>query len=154
MPANIGDTAPDFTLPSVSDGDISLSQYRGEKNVVLSFHVFDFTSGWTTQATSFRQHYSRFEENNAQVLGISCDTVPAHRAWSTALGGLPYPELSDFHPKGKASQAYDLYNEERGAGNRAVIIVDKEGIIRFRETYEPGVLPDPATILAEVEKLG
>jgi alkyl hydroperoxide reductase subunit AhpC len=88
------------------------------------------------------------------VLGISCDTVPAHRAWSTALGGLPYPELSDFHPKGKASQAYDLYNEERGAGNRAVIIVDKEGIIRFRETYEPGVLPDPATILAEVEKLG
>ena len=45
MPANIGDTAPDFTLPSVSDGDISLSQYRGEKNVVLSFHIFDFTSG-------------------------------------------------------------------------------------------------------------
>ncbi len=62
--------------------------------------------------------------------------------------------MSDFHPKGKASQAYGLYNEERGAGNRAVIIVDKEGIIRFRETYEPGVLPDPAAILAELEKLG
>ena len=101
----------------------------------------------------FRQHYARFEEKNAQVLGISCDTVPAHRAWSTALGGLPYPELSDFHPKGKATQAYDLWNEERGAGNRAVIIVDKEGIIRFRETYVPGVLPNPEDILAAIDKL-
>ncbi len=62
--------------------------------------------------------------------------------------------MSDFHPKGKASQAYGLHNEERGPGNRAVIIVDKQGIIRFRETYEPGVLPDPAAILAELEKLG
>ena len=102
----------------------------------------------------FRQYYSRFEDNNAQVLGISCDTVAAHRAWSTSLGGLPYPELSDFHPKGKASQAYDLYNEERGASQRAVIVVDKEGIIRFRETYEPGVLPDPLDIVAAIEKMG
>ena len=69
------------------------------------------------------------------------------------MGGLPYPELSDFHPKGKATQAYGLYNEERGAGNRAVILVDKEGIVRFRETYQPGVLPDPLHILAELEKL-
>jgi len=45
MPAEVGEVAPDFTLPSVSEGDISLSQYRGQKHVVLSFHVFDFTSG-------------------------------------------------------------------------------------------------------------
>jgi alkyl hydroperoxide reductase subunit AhpC len=70
------------------------------------------------------------------------------------LGGLPYPELSDFHPKGKASQAYDLYNEERGASFRAVIVVDKGGIIRYRETYEPGILPDTAVILATLDKLG
>ena len=87
------------------------------------------------------------------MLGISCDTVAAHRAWSTSMGGLPYPELSDFHPKGKAIQAYELWNEERGAGNRAVIIVDKDGVIRFRQTYVPGVLPDPADILAELDKL-
>ncbi len=70
------------------------------------------------------------------------------------MGGLPYTELSDFHPKGKATQAYELWNEERGAGNRAVIIVDKEGIIRFRETYVPGVLPNPEDILAAIDKLG
>ena len=86
-------------------------------------------------------------------MGISCDTVPAHRAWTTAMGGLPYPELSDFHPKGAATQAYELYNEERGGGNRAVIIVDREGVIRFRETYEPGVLPDPENILAALANI-
>ena len=87
------------------------------------------------------------------MLGISCDHVHAHRAWSTAMGGLPYPELSDWHPKGKATQAYGLWNEERGAGNRAVIVVDQEGIVRFRETYAPGTLPDPADILAVIQKL-
>ena len=102
----------------------------------------------------FRQYHSRFEEKNAQVLGISCDHVSAHRAWTTALGGLPYPELSDWHPHGKATQAYGLWNEERSAGSRAVIVVDKDGIVRFRETYVPGTIPDPAQILAEVEKLG
>ena len=70
------------------------------------------------------------------------------------MGGLPYPELSDFHPKGKASQAYDLYNEERGASLRAVIVVDKQGVVRFRETYQPGILPNPTEILAVIDNLG
>ena len=86
-------------------------------------------------------------------MGISCDHVHAHRAWTAAMGGLPYPQLSDWHPKGKATQAYGLWNEERGAGNRAVIVVDKEGVVRFRETYLPGVLPNPADILAVIQKL-
>lgn len=70
------------------------------------------------------------------------------------MGGLPYPELSDWHPKGQVTQAYGLWNEERGAGARAVLIVDREGIVRFRETYQPGILPDPQAILAELDKLG
>jgi alkyl hydroperoxide reductase subunit AhpC len=69
------------------------------------------------------------------------------------LGGLPYPELSDFHPKGEASKAYDLFNEERGASKRAVIIIDKAGVIRFREEYEPGTLPNPVDIFGVVEGL-
>jgi alkyl hydroperoxide reductase subunit AhpC len=102
----------------------------------------------------FRQYNSRFEERDAQVLGISCDTVASHRAWGVALGGLPYPELSDFHPRGEASQAYDLWNPERGSSNRAVLIIDKGGIIRYRKTYAPGTLPEMDEILGEVEKLG
>ena len=69
------------------------------------------------------------------------------------MGGLPYPELSDWHPKGNVTTSYDLWNEERGAGTRAVIVVDKQGTVRFRQTYTPGNLPDPAAILAEVQKL-
>ncbi len=69
------------------------------------------------------------------------------------MGGLPYPELSDFHPKGEVSKAYDLYNEERGASKRAVIIIDKEGVIQFREEYEPGTLPDPVDIFRVVDKM-
>ena len=70
------------------------------------------------------------------------------------MGGLPYPELSDFHPKGEVSMAYDLWNEERGASKRAVIIIDKGGMIRFRELYEPGTLPDPKAIFEVMEGLG
>ena len=88
------------------------------------------------------------------MLGISCDHIAAHRAWGTAMGGLPYPELSDFHPKGEVTTAYGLWNEERGAGTRAVIIVDKEGIVRFRQIYAPGTLPEPDRILEELNNLG
>ena len=66
-------------------------------------------------------------------------TRPGAPPWA----GLPYPELSDFHPKGQTTQAYDLWNEERGAGNRAIIIVDKDGVIRFRETYVPRPVARP-----------
>ena len=88
------------------------------------------------------------------MLGISCDHIAAHRAWSTAMGGLPYPELSDWHPKGEVTTAYGLWNEERGAGTRAVLIVDTDGVVRFRETYAPGTLPEPDRILEELNKLG
>jgi alkyl hydroperoxide reductase subunit AhpC len=70
------------------------------------------------------------------------------------MGGLPYPELSDWHPKGKVTQSYDLWNEERGVGRRAVIIVDKGGVIRFRQTYTPGTLPDAEAIVNVIKGLG
>ena len=69
------------------------------------------------------------------------------------MGGLPYPELSDWHPKGQVTESYGLWNDERGAPTRAVIIVDKEGVIRFRQTYQPGTLPDPDAIVQVVEGL-
>lgn len=73
-----------------------------------------------------------------------------HNLW----GGLPYPELSDWHPKGAVCQAYGLFNEERGTPIRAVVIIDKTGKIRFRQTYEPGTLPDPDAIMQVLEGIG
>ena len=95
----------------------------------------------------------RFQEKNAQVLGISVDSAPVQRAFCSSLGNIPYPVLADFHPKGKVAQMYGIYNEERGISQRAVFIVDKEGVVRFKQVYEGG-LPKPEDILAEVEKLG
>ena len=69
------------------------------------------------------------------------------------MGGLPYPELSDWHPKGKVTQSYGLWNEERGVSFRAVIVVDKAGVVRFRQRYTPGTLPDAEEIVKVVESL-
>ena len=85
------------------------------------------------------------------MLGISCDHAASHRAWATALGGLPYPEL--WEPKGQVSRAYDLWNAERGASIRAVLIIDKDGVIRYRRTYSAPNLPDLEEIMREVQKL-
>ena len=83
---------------------------------------------------------------------MSVDNVPTQRAFATGLGNLPYPLLADFNPKGHVSQLYGIYNEERGTTRRAVIIIDKEGVIRFKQLYTQG-LPDPKDILAELDKL-
>ena len=88
------------------------------------------------------------------MLGISCDHAASHRAWATALGGLPYPELSDWEPKGQVSRAYGLWNPERGASQRAVLIIDTEGIIRYRRTYSAPNLPDLEEIVRELQQLG
>jgi alkyl hydroperoxide reductase subunit AhpC len=87
------------------------------------------------------------------VLGISCDHAASHRAWATALGGLPYPELSDWEPKGQVSRAYGLWNPERGASLRAVLIIDKDGVIRYRQTYSAPHLPNLEEIVRQVQQL-
>ena len=87
------------------------------------------------------------------MLGISVDAVPVQRAFATGLGNIKYPLLGDFHPKGHVAQLFGVYNEERGNSRRSVIIIDKEGVVRFKQVYERG-LPNPEDILAEVEKLG
>ncbi len=69
------------------------------------------------------------------------------------MGGLNYPELSDFQPKGKTTEAYGLWSDERGSGVRAVLVVDKAGIVRYRKTYTPGVLPDTEEILGVVDSI-
>ena len=83
---------------------------------------------------------------------MSTDSVPVQRAFATGLGNIPYPLLSDFHPKGHVSQLYGIYNEERGTSNRSVIIIDKQGIIRYKKLFGQG-LPNPEEMLAELDKL-
>ena len=85
-------------------------------------------------------------------MGMSVDYVATQRAFATGLGNIPYPLLSDFHPKGHVSELFGIYNDERGTTRRAVIIIDKEGVIRFKKIFTEG-LPDPKEILEELDKL-
>ena len=100
-----------------------------------------------------RIHNATFEENDAQVLGISCDSRPTQTAFASSLGSIPYPLLADYWPHGAVCDSFGILNENLGAPFRAIIIIDKEGVIRFKQTYAAAGDVDPPSILAEVQKL-
>ena len=85
--------------------------------------------------TVFRSAYPKFKKLNTEILGVSCDAQPTQTAYSTSLGNLPYPVLSDFHPKGQVAKEFDIYNEERGTSDRGVFIIDLSGEIKYIEIY-------------------
>ena len=145
--------APDFTLPAHDGEPVKLSSFKGNKTVVLSFHIFSFTGGWTHQVSSFRIHNKSFEENDTQVLGISCDSKAGQSAFATSLGSIPYPVLSDFYPHGEVCQMFGVFDETRGAPKRAVIIIDKKGVVRFSKIYEAATDLNPTDVLEEIKKL-
>ena len=94
-----------------------------------------------------------FEEKGVQVLGLSTDNAFSLKAWADSMGGIDYPLLSDFHPHGETAQAYGLFMEERGMAQRAAVLIDKQGVVRYAKTYAPGTLPTPEELMAEVNKL-
>jgi alkyl hydroperoxide reductase subunit AhpC len=96
---------------------------------------------------------SDFEERDTQVLGISNDSRATQAAFAASLGSVPYPVLGDFHPKGKVTQLYGVYNEERGTADRSVFIIDKEGTLRWKRVYSSVADLDPKDILAEIDRL-
>ena len=100
-----------------------------------------------------QENLSRFEELNAQVLGISVDSVHSHRAFAEQLGGITFPLLADFHPKGEVVKQYGLWREDRGNSHRAVVVVDHEGIVRSSQVILQGA-PDVEGLLAKVASLG
>lgn len=95
---------------------------------------------------------SRFVESNAQVLGVSVDSVHCHRAFADSLGGLTFPLLADFHPHGAVTREWGLWRTDRGVGKRAVFIIDTLGIVRWAKVYESG-LPDNVEVLSVLSGL-
>ena len=150
----VGDTAPDFELPSHMDRNkkVKLSDLRGQ-NVVLAFYPFDWTPVCSTQMPSYEADKSRFEGLNAQVLGISCDSAPSHAAWANELGGISYDLLADFHPKGEVCKLYGTFREDDGFSNRAVFVVDKEGKIAYIDHHELLDVPKNEEVFAVLKDL-
>jgi alkyl hydroperoxide reductase subunit AhpC len=95
----------------------------------------------------------QYDEKGVQLLGLSCDPIPALKVWAQSMGGIGYPLLSDFNPHGKVSQGLGIFNADAGFPVRSVTLIDKEGIVRAFHTYPGGVLPQPEEVLKELAGL-
>ena len=101
---------------------------------------------------AFEARIRDFEAADAQVVGISCDSIYSHDAWAKSLGGISYPLLSDVQRD--VVKRYGIHWPELNACHRATFVIDRQGVIRFAQRYGRGELPDPAKILAKVKTLG
>jgi peroxiredoxin len=134
MPIEVGQKAPDFTLKNQDQKEVSLKDFRG-KNVVLAFYPLDFSPVCSKEHACFHDDFSQFSGLNAEVLGISVDSAWAHKAFAAKLG-IQYPLLADFHPKGSVAKQFGLYLEDKGITNRATVIIDKDGVVRYVKVYD------------------
>lgn len=95
-----------------------------------------------------------FTRYDAQVVGVSVDSVPSHVAFAKSIGGIEkYPLLADFHPKGEVSKRYGVWKEEGGHCERAIVVVDKKGIVRYIDVHAIGEAPENAQILEVLREL-
>lgn len=148
----VGDEAPDFELPSVSGRKVRLSEYRGKKNVVISFVPAAWTPVCSDQWPGYNIAQEMFEELDAVLIGISVDNVPSQYAWSEAMNTLSFPVLSDFWPHGKVSDMYGVLRSD-GVAERALFVIDKKGVIRYIDVHDINSRPDLGVLVKELEKL-
>ncbi len=124
-----GDTAPDFTLPSTIGDKVTLSDYRGKKNVLLLFYPLDFSPVCSVETKQCAELLPTSGGDEIQILGISVDSLWSHKAFAPA-NGITYPLLADFHPKGEVAKKYGVYIEEKGLSARTAFIIGKDGQIK------------------------
>jgi len=148
----VGDTAPDFTLGTENREKWRLSDFRGKKNVVLAFVPFAFSSVCSVQLPSYEAELSRFKDFDTEIVSITMDNAYALNAWAKSMH-TSFPLLSDFYPQGQVVDLYGL-RHERGMPERAVVVIDKEGIIRYIEVLDsPGDMPDNKDLFEVLRKL-
>jgi peroxiredoxin len=124
-----GTKAPDFALPDANQNLVRLSDYQG-KNIVLVFYPLDWSPGCSHQLSLYQGEIEEFERVNAQLIGISVDSIYSHGAW-TAVRGLSFPLLADFHPKGEVARKYCVMRDSDGFSERAIYVIDVHGTIRY-----------------------
>ena len=131
MTLTIGQAAPDFDVLNQHGEKVSLTSFKGEKNVVLLFYPFSFSGICTGELCALRDDLSAFANENVQLLVISCDPMYAQRAYADQEK-YSFPVLTDFWPHGAVSKAYGVFDEARGCAVRGTFIIDKAGILRWQ----------------------
>lgn len=147
----VGTPAPDFTLPTMPDQLVSLSELRGAP-VVLAFYPADWSPVCGDQMALYNEILPEFRRFNASLLGISVDGVWCHLAFAKDRK-LRFPLLADFEPKGAVARIYGAYCQQEGVSERALFVVDADGIVRWSYLSPIGVNPGAEGILAALEAL-
>src|SRR2546422_372347 len=146
-----GAVAPDFTLRSTPDQAVNLSDFRGQP-VVLAFYPADWSPICGDQMALYNEILPEFKELGADILGISVDGVWCHTAFSRDRK-LHFPLLADFEPKGAVARLYGVYRADEGTTERALFVIDPEGVIHWSYVSPVGVNPGAEGILAALEEL-
>jgi peroxiredoxin len=153
LKVKVGEKAPDFTLPSISGEKVSLNQFKGKKNVVISFVPAAWTPVCSDQWPGYNIVKDIFDANDAILLGITVDNIPTLYAWTNQMGKLWFPVLSDFWPHGKVAEMFGVLRSE-GVTERALFVIDKQGILRYAYVEDINKRPDLMLLVTELQKLG
>jgi peroxiredoxin len=146
-----GTTAPEFELPAGPGQTVSLRQFRGSA-VVLAFYPADWSPVCGDQLTIYNEILDDLDELRAKVLGVSVDGPWCHQAYAQARK-LKFPLLSDFEPKGQVARRYGAYRAEEGVAQRALFVIDREGVIRWSYLSPIEVNPGADGILSALEEM-
>ena len=146
-----GTSAPDFTLPVTPDQQLSLRELRG-RPVILAFYPADWSPVCGDQLALYNEVLSEFKSHGAELLGISVDGVWCHEAF-TKERHLHFPLLADFEPKAEVAKKYQAYRAAEGVCERALFVIDKNGVIAWSYCSPVGINPGAEGILEALEKL-
>jgi peroxiredoxin (alkyl hydroperoxide reductase subunit C) len=146
-----GVKAPDFSLKSTSNKNISLKDYLG-RTLILLFYPADFSPTCSDELPLYSELVPEFRRFNAEVAAISVDNTWSHLAFARDRN-LSFPLLSDFEPKGKVSREYGVYQKETGHSGRAIFLIDGEGIIRWSYVVPNDVNPGADGVLKALEEM-
>ncbi len=141
MAIAVGSPAPEFALKDQNQKEIKLSDFRGKKTVVIMFYPLDWSPVCTNEHACVVNDMKKFEQLDAQVLGISVDSVWSHKAFAEKMG-INYPLLADFQPRGAVADKFGVYLSEKGITGRAIAIVDRAGKVAWLKQYDIPTVPD------------
>ena len=152
LKVKVGEAAPDFSLPAVTGGIVTSGQFRGQKNVVLSFIPAAWTPVCSDQWPGYNIAKEIFDEHDTILIGVSVDNIPTLYAWTNQMGKLWFPVVSDFYPHGAYADRLGILRSN-GVAERALFVIDKRGIIRYIDVHDINKRPPLRELVEALEKL-
>ncbi|HXM96397.1 MAG TPA: peroxiredoxin [Candidatus Dormibacteraeota bacterium] len=152
MNISVGQRAPDFALKDQTQKEVKLSDFAGKKNVVLMFYPLDWSPVCTSEHSCIVNEMKAFASLDAEVLGVSVDSVWSHKAYAEKMG-IPYSLLADFQPRGAVADKYGVFLGEKGISGRAIVIINKQGTVAWVKNYDIPVVPDLKEVSAALQQV-